>query len=130
MARPGPEGFVERLPEPDGLPDWISGDELDHYIAEFTRTGFTGGLNWYRNLDRNWEIMAHPVSPTITVPALFIAGADDPVLSFMRRDRATEVVTGPYREVMIDGAGHWLQQERPDKINEVLLDFLSSLELR
>ncbi|EUA24873.1 epoxide hydrolase domain protein [Mycobacterium xenopi 3993] len=48
----------------------------------------------------------------------------------MRRDRATEVVTGPYREVMIDGAGHWLQQERPDKINEVLLDFLSSLELR
>ncbi|EUA32612.1 alpha/beta hydrolase family protein [Mycobacterium xenopi 3993] len=54
----GPEGFVERLPEPDGLPDWISGDELDHYIAEFTRTGFTGGLNWYRNLDRNWEIMA------------------------------------------------------------------------
>jgi pimeloyl-ACP methyl ester carboxylesterase len=130
MARPGPEGFIDRLPEPDGLPDWISADELEHYIAEFTRTGFTGGLNWYRNLDRNWEIMAHPVSPTITVPALFIAGAQDPVLSFMRRDRATEVVTGPYREIIVEGAGHWLQQERPDKVNEVLLDFLSSLELR
>ena len=47
------------MPEPDGLPDWLSQDELDHYIAEFTRTGFTGGVNWYRNLDRNWEISAH-----------------------------------------------------------------------
>jgi len=130
MARAGPEGFVERLPEPNGLPDWISADELDHYIGEFSRTGFTGGLNWYRNLDRNWEILADPVSATITVPALFMAGTADPVLGFMRRDRAGEVVTGPYREVMIDGAGHWLQQERPDEVNAALLDFLEGLELR
>ena len=59
---------------------------------------------------------------------MFIAGTDDPVLSFMRQDRAAEVVTGRYREVLIDGAGHWLQQERPDQINEVVLDFLSSLK--
>ncbi|MGH3542104.1 MAG: alpha/beta fold hydrolase, partial [Mycobacterium sp.] len=129
MIQPGPTGFVERLPEPDGLPDWISAQELDHYITEFTRTGFTGGLNWYRNLDRNWEIMADPVAATIAVPAMFVAGADDPVLGFTRRDRAAEVVTGPYREVLIEGAGHWLQQERPDEVNEVLLDFLTGLEL-
>lgn len=128
MIRPGPEGFIERLPEPDGLPSWISAEELDHYIAEFTRTGFTGGLNWYRNLDRNWEIMANPVAETITAPAMFVAGADDPVLGFMRPDRATEVVTGPYRQVIIDGAGHWLQQEVPDRVNKVLLEFLSNLE--
>lgn len=130
MLQPGPAGFVERLPEPDGLPSWISADELDHYIDEFTRTGFTGGLNWYRNLDRNWEILANPVSATITVPAMFVAGADDPVLGFMSRDRTTEVVTGPYHEVIIEGAGHWLQQERPDRVNEVLLEFLSGLELK
>lgn len=129
MIRPGPEGFVERLPEPDGLPDWLSAEELDHYIAEFSRTGFTGGLNWYRNLDRNWEILAAPVSATIALPALFVAGADDPVLGFMRRERASEVVTGPYREVIIEGAGHWLQQEQPERVNEVLLDFLTGLEL-
>ena len=52
-------GFVDRLPEPDGLPDWLSQAELDHYVAEFTRTGFTGGVNWYRNLDRNWELTEH-----------------------------------------------------------------------
>lgn len=129
MVRPGPEGFVERLPEPDGLPSWISAEELDHYIAEFSRTGFTGGLNWYRNLDRNWEILADPAAQTISVPALFVAGADDPVLTFMRRERASEVVTGPYREVILEGAGHWLQQEQPDRVNEVLLDFLTGLEL-
>jgi pimeloyl-ACP methyl ester carboxylesterase len=128
MIRPGPAGFVERLPDSDGLPDWISAQEIDHYITEFTRTGFTGGLNWYRNLDRNWELLADPPAATIDVPAMFIAGTDDPVLSFMRQDRAAEVVTGRYREVLIDGAGHWLQQERPDQINEVVLDFLSSLK--
>jgi pimeloyl-ACP methyl ester carboxylesterase len=129
MIRPGPEGFIERLPEPDGLPDWISTEELDHYIAEFARTGFTGGLNWYRNLDRNWEILADPPAATISVPALFAAGTADPVGGFMRRDRATEVVTGPYREVMIEGAGHWLQQECPEQVNKVILDFLASVQL-
>ncbi|HEU4360914.1 MAG TPA: alpha/beta hydrolase [Mycobacterium sp.] len=128
MAAPGPMGFIDRLPEPDRLPDWISADELDHYVTEFTRTGFTGGLNWYRNLDRNWEIMADPAAATITVPALFIGGTADPVLSFTRRDRAGEVVSGPYREVLIDGAGHWLQQERPGEVNAALLEFLSGLE--
>jgi pimeloyl-ACP methyl ester carboxylesterase len=130
MFKPGPEGFVERLPEPDALPDWISQQELDHYIAEFTRTGFTGPLNWYRNLDRNWELTATTPASTITAPALFIGGTADPVLMFTARDRAAELVSGPYREVMIDGAGHWVQQERPEAVNDALQSFLSGLDLR
>ena len=130
MVAPGPEGFIDRLPEPDGLPDWISQDELDHYISEFSRTGFTGGLNWYRNLDRNWETTAELTDARITVPSLFIAGTADPVLAFTRADRASEVISGPYRQVMIDGAGHWIQQERPNEVNAALLDFLGGLELR
>ena len=127
MARPGPEGYVERLLEPSGLPDWLSQHELDHYIAQFTRTGFTGALNWYRNLDRNWELTADLPATTITVPSLFLAGADDPVLSFATTDRYAEVISGPYRELTIDGAGHWIQQERPDDVNEALLELLSEL---
>jgi len=130
MAAPGPEGFVDRLPEPNGLPDWISQEELDHYIGEFSRTGFTGGLNWYRNMDRNWETTPHLEGAMITVPSLFIGGTADPVLAFTRTDRAAQVISGPYREVMIDGAGHWLQQERPDEVNATLLEFLNGLELR
>ncbi len=130
MVAPGPAGFVDRLPEPEQLPDWLSQAELDHYVAEFSRTGFTGGLNWYRNFDRNWETTPDLADATIAVPSLFMAGSADPVLGFTRADRATEVVSGPYRQVMIDGAGHWLQQECPDEVNAALLEFLNGLELR
>lgn len=130
MLAPGPDGFIDRLPEPAGLPAWISQEELDHYIGEFTRTGFTGGLNWYRNFDRNWETTADLAGKTISVPSLFIAGTADPVLTFTRTDRAAKVISGPYREVLIDGAGHWLQQERPGEVTAALLEFLTGLELR
>ena len=77
------------------LPDWISESELDHYAAEFGRTGFTGGLNWYRNFDRNWATTEHVPARMIGVPALFIGGRDDPTLAFTRTDRAREVVDRP-----------------------------------
>ena len=110
------------------LPDWISAAELDHYAAEFGRTGFTGGLNWYRNLDRNWATTEQVPARTIAVPALFIGGRQDPALTFTRTDRAREVVTGPYREEFIDGAGHWVQQDSADDVNRILLEFLNGLE--
>jgi pimeloyl-ACP methyl ester carboxylesterase len=128
MATPGPEGFIDRLPEPDGLPNWISQDEIDHYISEFTRTGFTGALNWYRNFDRNWETTPELDGAMITVPCLFIGGTADPVLAFTRTDRAPEVISGPYQHTLIDGAGHWLQQQRPDEVNATLLEFLNGLK--
>jgi pimeloyl-ACP methyl ester carboxylesterase len=129
MLAPGPEGWVERLPEPIVLADWISQDEFDHYVAAFSRTGFTGGLNWYRNFDRNWELTASTPAATITVPSLFIAGSADPVRHFTRSDRAREVIAGEYQELVLDGAGHWIQQERPAEVNEALLKFLAGLEI-
>jgi pimeloyl-ACP methyl ester carboxylesterase len=130
MATPGPEGFIDRLPEPDGRPEWITQDEVDHYVAEFSRTGFTGGLNWYRNFDRNWELTANTPSPTIAVPTLFIGGTADPALAMTPRDRVGDVVSGPYREVLIEGAGHWVQQESAAEVNAALLEFLAGLGLR
>ncbi len=128
MLAAGPAGFLDRLAEPERMPDWLSGDELDHYVGEFGRTGFTGALNWYRNFDRNWHIMANPPAETISAPALFVGGTADPTLGFTRVDRAGEVVKGPYRQVLLDGAGHWIQQERPDDVNRELCGFLSGLE--
>jgi len=134
MLQPGAQGFIDRILEPGGLPDWISRDEFEHYVAEFTRTGFTPALNWYRCFDRNWELTApHPSglpAATIDVPSLFIGGAADPTLAYTPRHRVRDVVSGDYREVMIEGAGHWLQQERPAEVNQALLDFLSRLEIR
>ena len=69
MSSPDPDaGFVERLPEPDGLPDWLTQEELDFYVAEFTRTGFTGGINWYRNFDRNWELTPQLAGAKVELP--------------------------------------------------------------
>lgn len=125
MLAPGPEGFLARIPEPNGLPGWISEQDFGTYVDEFTRNGFTGPLNWYRCFDRNWELTADPPAPTIEVPALFLGGTADATLAYTPRHRAREVVTGPYREVMIDGAGHWLTEECPREVTRELLRFLA-----
>ena len=87
MLKPGPEGFIDRIPEPAALPDWISQDEFDHYVSRIHRTGFTGPLNWYRCFDRNWELTATTPAATIAVPPLFIGGTADPTLAYTRRHR-------------------------------------------
>jgi pimeloyl-ACP methyl ester carboxylesterase len=110
------------------LPDWISPAEFDRYVTEFGRTGFTGALNWYRNYDRNWESTPHLADAKITVPALFVGGTADPVGPTMNPARAREVVTGPYIAQFIEGAGHWVQQERPDEVNRILLTFLREVD--
>jgi pimeloyl-ACP methyl ester carboxylesterase len=117
-------GFIERLPEPKALPGWLSEDELDFYVAEFTRTGFTGGLNWYRNLDRNWHLSEGVAEAHVTCPSLFIAGTLDPVLTFAPPDAGLAQLDDHRGTVLVDGAGHWVQQERSAEVNAALLGFL------
>jgi pimeloyl-ACP methyl ester carboxylesterase len=64
------------------LPTWLGEADLDFYAGEFTRTGFRGGLNWYRNIDRNWELLAPFAGAKVTVPALYMAGDRDLVVAF------------------------------------------------
>lgn len=123
-------GFVERLSEPDQLPSWLSQAELDHYSEVFARTGFTGGLNFYRNLDRNWELTEDLADTKVEMPALFIGGAADPVLVMSPPSSMEGWVTDLRGTVIVDGAGHWVQQERPADVNRALLEFLGSLDLR
>jgi pimeloyl-ACP methyl ester carboxylesterase len=132
-AMMGPDdgrGFVDRMPAPGPLPAWISEAELDHYVTEFTRTGFTGGLNWYRNIDRNWETTPQLAGAHVTVPSLFVVGAADPVLQMMPPDRQAAHLDDLRGLVTIDGAGHWVQQERPDEVNAALLEFLRGVDHR
>ena len=120
-------GFVDRIPEPDGLPDWLSQDELDHYIEVFSETGFTGGINWYRNFDRNWERTPQLDGAKVEVPSFFIGGADDPVLTMSPPENQDAWLTDHRGSVIIDGAGHWVQQEAPEQVNAALLDFCAQL---
>lgn len=127
MIAPGPAGFVERMSDPGELPGWLSQAELDHYIAEFTRTGFTGGLNWYRNFDRNWALTERLTGANVVVPSLFIAGAADPVLGFTDHAGSLKYRTDNRGDLLLEGAGHWIQQERPDEVNAALLEFLQQV---
>lgn len=126
MANDG-RGFVERMPEPDRLPDWLTQAELDVYVAEFTRTGFTGGINWYRNFDRNWERTAHLDGAKVEVPSLFIGGKQDPVLVMSPAGIGDASLSDHRGNVLVDDAGHWVQQEKPGPVNAALLDFVNQI---
>ncbi|MDP1820524.1 MAG: alpha/beta hydrolase [Acidimicrobiales bacterium] len=129
LAAPDGAGFVDRLPEAEGLPSWLTQDDLDHYTDEFTRTGFTGGINWYRNFDRNWKLTAHLDGAKVTVPSAFITGSADPVALMMPAAVMDGWVEDHRGTTTVDGAGHWVQQERPDEVNAALLTFIDSLDL-
>jgi len=109
------------------LPSWLTEADVATFAAEYERTGFRGGLNWYRNIDRNWELTAPWQGATIDQPALFIAGASDAVItgSLGRRalDEMDSVVTNLKGKLLLEGAGHWIQQERPDEVNAALVSF-------
>jgi pimeloyl-ACP methyl ester carboxylesterase len=121
-------GFLDGIAEPAALPPWLTAADLAFISAEFARTGFRGGLNWYRNIDRNWELLAPWQGAAIRQPALFIAGSRDPVITSPMGEAALKqmpaTVPGLKRQVLIEGAGHWIQQERPTEVNAALIDFL------
>jgi pimeloyl-ACP methyl ester carboxylesterase len=125
-------GFLGRVGVPERLPDWLSQADLDFYVAEFERTGFTGGLNWYRHIDRSWELLAPWVGAQISVPALYVVGDRDVVYHFPGGGEQLfaaleRSVPNLRRAVLLEGCGHWTQQERPAEVNRLLLEFLSGL---
>ena len=124
LAAPDGSGFVDRMPKPTKLPAWLSQAELDHYISEFTRTGFTGGINWYRNMHRNWETTPQLDGAQLSVPSAFLTGAHDPVNLMSPTAVMEGYVTDHRFSTFVDGASHWVQQEKPDEVNALLVPWL------
>jgi pimeloyl-ACP methyl ester carboxylesterase len=125
---PGGPGFLNRFAEPATLPDWLGDSDLATFVDQFTASGFTGGINWYRNLDRNWELTAAWQDASITPPALYISGERDIVRTFYAFDDAAKAIVPNLRGVVdVPDCGHWTQQERPADVNNALLDFLRSV---
>ena len=120
-------GFVATMPPaPDVLPEWITQAEVDYYVDEFTRTGFTGGINWYRNFHRNWEITPHIAEAKVECPSYFIAGKQDPVIGGRSGGFESPTLLDWRGETIIDDAGHWVQQEKPTETNAALINFLNN----
>ena len=141
MYKPGPTDFSE-LPPMEGsgfldmfkdvpahLPTWLTQDDLDHYVKQFTNSGFFGPVSWYRNLDANYEVLKDIPIERISMPTFFIGGDKDAVIA-PRLDTLDAVngLTPNYKgSVIIPGAGHWTQQEMPDEFNAALMGFLQTL---
>ena len=133
FVEPG-KGFLGDARSDRPLPDWLSEVELGFFTAAYKRSGFRGGLNWYRNIDRNWELTAPWQDAQIHQPSLFIAGANDSVITGLigakRVNELERVLPNLKRKLIIDGAGHWVQQERPDEVNAALIAFLKEFASR
>ncbi|MFF7590427.1 alpha/beta fold hydrolase [Kitasatospora purpeofusca] len=112
------------------LPAWLTEDDLDVYVGEFERTGMTGALNRYRNMDRDWEDLARYGGAPIKQPSLFIGGALDASTTWMADaiDAYPATLPGLASTNILDGCGHWIQQERPEEVNRLLTSWLASLE--
>jgi pimeloyl-ACP methyl ester carboxylesterase len=124
-------GFLTRMPDTKVLPAWLTSADLKFFADQFRRSGFRGGLSWYRNIDRNWQLLAPYARASITVPALYMAGDLDLVVAF---PHMREVIADLKRyvpllrdSVMLPGCGHWTQQERPADVNRQMLAFLKGL---
>jgi pimeloyl-ACP methyl ester carboxylesterase len=126
-----PEGgaWLDVLPDPGRLPSWITADDFAVHVAAFSRSGFTGPLNWYRAIDLSWELMAAWRDARILVPGLFVYGVKDafPTYSMALIESLGSRVPDLRGVVALDGVGHWVQQEAPDAVTSALLGFLRGL---
>jgi pimeloyl-ACP methyl ester carboxylesterase len=130
MVRRG-GGFVSGRAISTALPAWLTEADVDFYAGEFTRTGFRGGLNWYRNIDRNWELLGSMAGARVTIPALYVAGDRDLVTAFRGMsgviENLSKFVPQLRRTLMLPGCGHWTQQERAREVNDAMINFLRQL---
>ena len=123
------EKLMDTVTVPDTLPDWLTEADLDFFTKEFEQSGFRGGLNWYRNIDRMSELTPFLIGAKIQQPTLFVAGEIDAVVLMYGEQIKTlgQNIPNLKKKVMIPGAGHWIQQERPSEVNEQVIEFLKDL---
>jgi pimeloyl-ACP methyl ester carboxylesterase len=127
------KGFLGDASAHRPLPDWLSEADLQHFVEAYRQSGFRGGLNWYRNIDRNWELTAPWQGAQIHQPSLFIAGSNDAVITGLIGAKHVasmeRVLPNLKQKLIIDGAGHWVQQQCPAEVNAALIGFLQATQI-
>jgi pimeloyl-ACP methyl ester carboxylesterase len=125
-------GLLDTIAEPPALPPWLTSADIEVFVAEYSGAGFTGPLNWYRNVDRSWELTAAWHHAPVTVPALYIAGDRDLVLTAAGGPAVLpslrESAPRLRKPVLLSGCGHWTQQERPEEVSQAMIGFIRDLE--
>jgi pimeloyl-ACP methyl ester carboxylesterase len=139
MSNPNPSAFdlpregtrmLDMLtPAPDTLPAWLTEEDVDTYAEAFAKGGFFGPVSFYRNMDANWERAKDLPASLYTMPTGFLTGSLDPVNVMMAgAGEAMAAVLPNFKgATIVEGAGHWVQQEKPAETNAALLAFLADL---
>lgn len=126
---PASSFMLQQMPDPGAnLPGWLTAEDVAYFASRFAISGFRGGLNWYRNIDRNWSLGGSFQGRRIEQPALFLTGDRD-VVPFNKQSEAAmrKTVTDLRDVVVLPGVGHWTQQEAADAVNERLVRFLREI---
>jgi pimeloyl-ACP methyl ester carboxylesterase len=129
MCLPPGTSFGSQMQQPEKLPAWLGEDDLNFYVAELEYSGLTGPLNYYRNVELDWELLAGYQGKPVTVPSLFIGGDRDVVTIWGQQAiaRAGEALMDVRGSVIVPNCGHWIQQEHPEAVNKELVAFLQGL---
>lgn len=130
IENPAGSGFLDRLVDPNPFPGWLTEADLDYFVGQFRNSGFRGPLNRYRNSERDFEELAGFDGKPIRHPTAFMAGSLEVVLRMIPGVDMVELMRrqcADFRYVLMEDAGHWLQQERPAEVNAALVEFLRSL---
>ncbi len=125
------DGLLASLPVPAKLPDWIGDAEFENFVLAFRQSGFSGGLNYYRNLDRNWALQSCLKGKLVDVPAVYLMGERDTGLAIpgMRAIIAEmpRLVPKLVDTIFLPDCGHWVPQERPDDVSTAIIRFAQGL---
>jgi len=131
IETPARRGWLDRFVDPDRFPSWLSEADLDYFVAQFQSSGFRGPLNRYRNSERDFEQTGAVAGKLLAQPAAFLAGSLDAVLRMFPGVDMVDLMRKQCADLrfvrLFEGAGHWLQQERPAEVNAALLEFLRGL---
>jgi pimeloyl-ACP methyl ester carboxylesterase len=121
------EAMTARGPIPDGRPAWLTAADLATFVDQFEASGFFGPISWYRNLDADHALTKDLPAPPM--PCAFVAGRLDPVVAHRPGyvESMADLLPDHRGTIMLDGVGHWTQQERPEEFNAALVELLARL---
>jgi pimeloyl-ACP methyl ester carboxylesterase len=123
-GKPEDAALLDGFPSPPARVSWLTEEDLEVYVSSFRRTGLTGALGFYRNIEADYPRLREAYQSTITEPVLFVGGAEEAAVRFGSLEPMRGALPNLREVLLLPGCGHWVQQERPAELNRALLAFL------